>query len=147
MIDKHIAVWDWLMQCPYLKDMYFNFGKAVNNATIIVPKTAYNDTWKEGKSCINGGGIKYYDFAIIQFKAAVAEPNNTENIEILLDVEKIAKWIDEQEEKGNYPVFGDNETVLEVKALESPGGYVSGQDQDGAKYMIQVRIEYLYKKE
>lgn len=147
MTDKHTAVWDWLMQCPELKDMYFNFGKTEDDSTILVPETAYNDTWKEGKPCIDGGGIKYYDFAIVQFKAAVVEPNNTENIEILLDVEKVARWIDEQEEKGNYPAFPEDETILEVKVLESPSGYVVGQDENGAKYMLQIRIEYLYEKE
>ncbi|MBQ5851519.1 MAG: hypothetical protein IIW54_12040 [Lachnospiraceae bacterium] len=145
--NKHQAVWDWLLQCPELMDMYFNFGKSENGDTIIAPETAYNDTWKEGRPCIGGGGIKYYDFALIQFQPIVTEPNNTENIDILLDFEKIASWIDEQEQTGNYPVFPDGETVLEVGVLESPGGFVSGQDEKGAKYMLQVRIEYLKEKE
>lgn len=147
MKDKHNAVWEWLMKCPEIKDMFFNFGRAENGNTVLVPETAYHDTWKDDKPTISGEGIRYYDFAIIQFKAAVTEPNNRENIEILLDIEKIAAWVDEQEEKGNYPVFPDGETVLEVKPLEAPSGYVAGQDKDGAKYMLQVRIEYLYERE
>lgn len=145
--SKHEAVWDWLMECPELQDLFFNFGKAENGNTILVPETAYNDTWKDGKANIDGTGIRYYDFAIIQFKAAVFEPNSTENIEILLNVEKVAKWIEEQEMSGNYPDFPEHETVLEVGLSENPGSYVAGQDETGAKYMLQVRIEYFYEKE
>ncbi len=138
---KHDSVWEWLQDCPYIKDLFFNFSQADNGDTILMPMTAYNDETIE--SYIDGSSLNAYDFSLIRFEAYADTPNDTQNIAILADCEAIARWVDEQEALRNYPTFPSNCSVFEVKALPSNDGYLSAQDETGAKYTFQFRIIYL----
>lgn len=141
-MNKHKAVWDWVSTCPQIHDMFFNFGENRNEGTILEPITAYKDY--TAKDFIDDRKLKYYDFAIIQFKAVSTIPNSEENINILLDIESIAHWIDEQGKNKNYPKFPSNCNILELYTIPTNTGYVAGVDEDSVKYMLQFRIEYLY---
>lgn len=142
-MNKHEAVWNWLCDCPEIADMYFNFSQSNNGDTAIIPMTAYNDMWKY-EPFIDDSGEKIYTFTIVQFERYSTTPNNTENIDILLDVEKVANWIDKQHKIENYPLFPSNSQIFKIKALPFENGGIAGQDENGAKYMFSVQIEYLY---
>lgn len=142
MADKtrHEAVWDWLLTCPYIHDMFFNFSTVENGGTVLVPTTAFNDTAEQ--EFVDGSSIRVYEFSIVRFSVYSTAPNDTKNIDVLVDVEHIAAWIEEQDAAGSYPVFPAGCHILGIEVLPSTGGYVSAWDESGAKYMLQIRIRY-----
>lgn len=142
MADKtrHEAVWDWLLTCPYIQDMFFNFSTVEDGGTVLVPLTAYNDTAEQ--EFVDGSSIRNYEFSIVRFSVYSTAPNDRQNIDVLADVEHIAAWIEAQDAAGNYPVFPYGCHILEIEVLPSTGGYVSAWDESGAKYMLQIRIRY-----
>lgn len=139
--SRHEAVWDWLMTCPYIKDLFFNFSQSENGDTVLVPLTAYSDT--VNTAFIDGSSERFYDFTLIRFEAQSVEPNDTQNMEVLVDFEAIAAWIETQAAENNIPSFPPRNVIQGVEALPSNIGYVAARDQTGAKYMLQFRIEYL----
>lgn len=147
MKDKHIAVWEWLLTCPVIRNLYFNYARAADGDTALIPESAYNDVWQDDMPYIDGSGMKNYDFAIALYKDFSTVPNSTENIEALRDAERIAEWIDTQGKAHNYPDFPDKCTILDLYTLPLTAGAIAAQDESGAKYQFQFRIEYLFKKE
>lgn len=141
--SRHEAVWDWLMTCPHIKDLYFNFSQSKNGDTVLEPLMAYSDTVNE--TFCAGASERFYDFALIRFEAHITEANDTQNMEVLVDVEAIAAWVEAQAKAGNYPVFPADCTVTDIMALPSNIGYVAARDETGAKYSLEFRIEYLFQ--
>lgn len=140
--NKHQAVWDWLYSCPAVKDLFFNFGVAQNDNTIVGTQAAESII----KTYLGGATVREYDFAIIQFKPANTEtPNSAENAEILFDTEAVMRWVDEQAKQRNFPAFPANCEIQSIKNLHNMP-FVAGQDETGAKYMFTVRITYLEKR-
>lgn len=139
--SRHEAVWDWLLTCPHIKDMFFNFSQSADGDTVMVPLMAYNDT--VNRAFIDGSAECQYDFTLIRFEAVSYEPNDQQNIEVLCDIEAIAAWVDAQATAMNYPDFPDGCQIQGIEALPSNIGYVSARDETGAKYMLQFRIEYI----
>lgn len=105
MKDKHIAVWEWLLTCPVIRNLYFNYARAADGDTALIPESAYNDVWQDDMPYIDGSGMKNYDFAIALYKDFSTVPNSTENIEALRDAERIAEWIDTQGKAHNLSRF------------------------------------------
>jgi hypothetical protein len=139
--SKHEAVWDWLLTCPTIKDLFFNFSQSANGDTVLAPLTSYSDT--PVREFTSGASERWYDFAIVRFDALSIEPNDEQNIEVLVDVEGIAAWIESQAASGHFPTFPTKHTIQSVAALPSNIGYVAARDETGAKYQIQFRIEYI----
>lgn len=137
---RHEAVWDWLLTCPHIKDMFFNFSTVEDGGTVLVPLTAFNDTAEQ--EFVDGSSIRVYDFNIVHFSVYSTAPNDRQNIDVLANVERIADWVTQQDAAGNYPVFPNGCHVLGIEVLPSNGGYVSAWDESGAKYMLQIRIRY-----
>ena len=139
--NKHTAVWDWLQTCPLILDTFFNFSTASDGDTVIAPVTAFRDTVAE--EYVDGSTLRYYDFALIRYANYTNEPNDTENISDLLDVEAVAAWIEAQDDAGSYPAFPAACSVQEVRILPTSTGFVAAQSENRAKYMVQIRIEYI----
>lgn len=142
MIDKNEIMFDYLRQCPELKDLFFNFGESKNGNTVF--STSGNDY--VAQEYIDGTALKWYDFTIIQFLRADTYPNSKVNADSLFDFQKIKEWVETRENEGNYPDFGGNCTVHEFYVVPNSAA-VAGRDPMGAKYMMTCRIEYEERKE
>ncbi len=145
MKTKHEAVWEWLQDCPYIKNLFFNFSDAENGDTILSPHSAYEDRWVTEYT--DGGGEKRYSFSISQYQAYSTAPNSIENIHTLHRLEQIAAWVDEQRKKRNFPAFPPDETVIDLYALPGNDKYLALSDKNGAKYMLEIAIDYLKGEE
>ena len=139
--DKHTAVWAWLRTCSSIKDTFFIFSTDNAGDTAISPITAYKDTIAE--EYVDGSTYRYYDLAIIRFANYSNEPNDTENISVLNAVEAIASWVESQDEAGTYPTFPEGCSVQSVTVLPTSNGIAAAIGETGAKYMLQIRIEYI----
>lgn len=145
MDSKHKAVWDWFYKCPLFSSLFFVFSESENGDTVIAPTSIVKDDWAE--KFIDDTGFKNYDFAIIQYNEYTTQANVTQNIDILEQFEKLAKWIDTEDKAGRFPNFGGDCHIQSVSALPSGTGGIAGQDEHGAKFMFMCRIYYYDESE
>ena len=135
--NKHQAVWDWLMTCPHIGDLFFNASRAEDGNTQLVPSD------QEVTSYIDGSSLRHYNCALTRFMAYSADANDEANIAAVMDLEAVAGWVEQQMDAGSLPVFPAGETVQEIRVLPNESGYMVAQDLTLAKYMIQFQIEYV----
>lgn len=141
----HEAVWAWLMTCPYIRDLYFNYAAEVNGATVLTPLTAYRDA--PVKEFTSQASERQYEFALVRFAALSDAPNSCENMNVLLDAERLAAWVEEQDAAGNYPALPEGCTVTGVTVAPPGQSYFAARSEDDAKYQFQFAVRYLYRKE
>lgn len=153
MVDKHKAVVDFLLNCPAIQNspLYFNFTQAEDDNKQFV--TASNDK-NMNKKFIDGSVQKRYTFTIIDYRsvvyqALVKDPEfiaNNENVEELLDVQSIIDWINEQADVHNYPNFGDECFIDDMRpTTENPNmnGVDTSLTPALAKYSVSIQIDYI----
>ena len=134
--DKHTAVWNWLRTCPHIGDMFFNASRAEDGNTQLVPSDQVVATY------IDGSTLRNYNCALNRFLAFSSDPNDTSNIEAVVDLEAVADWIEQQMAAGTLPEF-PRCLVNEARVLPNESGYMVAQDMTQAKYMLQFQIEYV----
>ena len=134
--SKHDAVWDWLMSCPHIKDLFFNFSQAEAENTAIIPSETVMEEYIDGSKLIQ------YEVSLVQFQTLSDEPNDEANVTSVEDFEKISEWIDAQVKLGNYPEFPDGSTIEEITTIPSAIGMMQMQDERLAKLMSQFIITY-----
>lgn len=153
MVDKNKAVIDFLITCPAIQNspLYFNFTKAEDaNKQFITDSNDKN----MNKTFVDGSVQKRYTFTIIDFRsityqALVKDPQfieHNENVEELLDVQSIIDWINEQADLHNYPDFGEDCFIDEMRTLtENPNtnGVDTTLTPALAKYSIAIQIDYI----
>lgn len=147
--EKTNAIIEFLMTCPNVtgSPFYFNFAEIADGNTQLV-----KDADKVGKTYIDGSQLKYYTFTIVSYKAVahnplVDEPGFIdENISNLAKVQEVIDWVNQQDEDKNYPNFGENCVIDEMKCLtEDPNlnGVDTKQNPPLAKYAFTIKIQYL----
>ena len=152
-VDKNQAVIDFLINCPAIQanPLYFNFLNAKDGNKQLV--TSGNER-SVSKPYIDGSVLKQYTFTIIDYKsiayqAIVKQPGYVnENVDELLDVQGIMDWIEEQADARNFPDFGSDCEVDDMRTLtENPN--LNGVDTSVtpalAKYSMSIQIDYLDK--
>lgn len=151
VVDKNQAVIDYLLQFSKIRDnpLFFNFGVAKDNNKQIV--TQANDKILN-KPYIDGSVLKRYTFTLIAYTSISENPvpvgtfYQVENVEEMFDVQSIIDWITEQEELRNYPNFGEDCIVEEIKAItDNPNlnGIDTSVSPALARYSISIQIQYL----
>jgi len=136
----HQAVWNWLQTCPHIADLFFNISMTDDGDTQLVPSETVKATY------IDGSSERYYDVALNRYVALSDNPNDTTNIDMTDEFEKVTDWIRDQFEKGNLPVFPTGMTINTVEIIPSESGFMVSQDENIGKYMLQFRIEYFRSK-
>lgn len=152
-MDKNKAVIDFLLQCPAIQQssLYFNFTQAEDENKQFV--TTSNDKNMD-KTFVDGSVLKRYTFTIIDYRsvayqAIVKDPEfieANENMEELLDVQSLMDWINEQADARNYPDFGLDCLVDDMRTLTEnphPNGVDTSLTPALAKYSISVQIDYI----
>ena len=141
----HEAVWEWLLTCPHIRDLYFNYAAQKNGATVLSPLTAYRDAAvTEYTSQVSE---RQYDFVLVRFAVLSDAPNSDENMAVLVDAEQLAAWVDAQEAAGNYPALPQGCTPIGVSVVAPGKGYFAARSEADAKYQFQFAVRYLYRKE
>lgn len=140
-MDKHEAMYNYIKQYPDTYGMLsFIFSNAYEGNTSFVP--VVNDAVIS--TDILGNKTKAYTFAITVFKSLSADVAE-ENKENLKAVQEFMDWIEEQENKKNYPHF-ENAIVRKIENLQN-APQMSGYDEKNnlAKYMFQCKVTYKEK--
>lgn len=151
MVDKNKAVINWLQDCPQIKNtpLYFNSVEAKDNSKQFL--TMANDKIVN-TSFIDGSVLKRYTFTIQDYRSISFDPLNpfhisaNENIEDILDFQSFIDWVSHKAALEEYPDFGEDSIIEELKALsENPdmNGIQTAGGLNLAKYSVSIQIEYL----
>lgn len=152
MDEKEQAVIDYLQTCNVIREnpMFFNFINAKDKNKQFL--TTANDKITQ-KPFIDGSVEKRYTFTIIDFQSVtynalvVGQPEiKNENVQDFLKTKEIINWVKEQSKNKNYPDFGTDCIIEDIRALtDNPN--LNGVDTSVkpalAKYSISIQIDYL----
>lgn len=150
-MDKNQAVIDFLIQCPEVQadPLFFNFIHAKEDNKQMI--TLGNDK-VTNEAYINGDVLKQYSFTLIDFKSVAYNPivkqegYTDENVEDMATVQALIDWIEEQAGLHNYPNFGEECVIQDMKVLsDNPNlnGIDSSTSPALAKYSISIEIDYI----
>ena len=138
--DKNQAVLDWLKTYPGISALGFNFGTAEDGACNFIPAPSDNVI----RTYIDGSALKHYTFAVTWYKDFASDAfAAAENLADTKAIEAFMAWIDDQNASKQYPSFPSEcqiEAIRNLQDIPSTSGYDSNRL---AKYMVQVRIEYI----
>lgn len=137
----HAAVWEWFEQCSTITKLFFNFGAIENASTTI---STAGDTLLD--DYIDGSQRRRYAFEVYQTHPYTTNQGDDGNIDVLEDVETIAKWVEEQCEAGNLPKLPERMTPEGVVMLDEYAGYVTALNENTARYMIPFALDYIKTK-
>lgn len=150
-MDKNTAIINYLIQCPAIQDspLYFNFVHGNEDDKQII--TTSNEKTID-RPYIDGSILKRFTFTIIDFKSiayrAVVKDDihPDENVEDLLQVQDIIDWIEEQNDEQNFPDFGEDCVIEEIKTTANNpnlNGIDSNVSPALAKYSISIQVNYI----
>lgn len=150
-IDKNQAIIDFLITCPYIRDnpLFFNFLNAKDdNKQLVVTGNEKSLNVKY----IDGSERKRFTFTIIDYKSiayqAVVKSGGyvNENVQEIFETQALMDWINEQERLHNYPNFGTDCIIEEMRTLtENPNlnGVDTSVSPALAKYSMSIQIDYI----
>lgn len=151
MVDKTQAMIEYLLTCPKIEGspLYFNFVKASDEDKQFV--TASNEKTLH-QPYIDGSVMKRFTFTIIDFRSVAYQElpklaiSSNENVEEYVDVQGIIDWVTEQNLLKNFPNFGEDCIIDEIRTTsENPN--LNGVDTSSnpvlAKYSVSIQIDYL----
>lgn len=120
----------------------FNFSPEAPDSISLI--TNYSD--KVRKKYITGKVQKEYGFTIIIVKSYSSELDDL-NLEAMNFAQAFMDWLDEQNDKREYPDLGENCTVEKIENLQNMPNLSGVNYEEGlARYMIQARIIYTERK-
>lgn len=140
-MSKHDAVKAYFVsKVKELAGSMLNFNFSPESPNSISLLTNYSD--KVRKKYITGDTLKEYGFSIIIVKEYSSESDDL-NLEAMNFAQTFMEWLEEQNEKKEYPDFGENCTIEKMENLQNMPN-LSGVNYEAglARYMIQVRIIY-----
>lgn len=133
---RHDAVWNWLLTCPHISDLFFNASRAEDGNTQLIPSESVLAEY------IDGSKKRAYNCALTRFMPYSTDPNDESNLVSLIDFEKVTEWVEAQVEEGNIPAFPAGSVINDIQVLPAESGFMVAQDMTQMKYMLQFQIEY-----
>jgi hypothetical protein len=151
MEDMNAVMLQYLCECPTIQEnpIYFNFAQSQDNNQLFVTSTnTINEEY------VDGSKLRRYQFTLFVYKSLSYDPvvkmegyvKSHENVSEVADLQEILDWIQQQADEKNYPDFGTDCIIDNMKtATSNPVLY--GTDVSVtpalAKYGMTVQIDYI----
>ena len=136
-INKHLVLQEWVQNFTQSNYLYFEYSDAYPGIRTIVPN--YGEYLNKTDIC----GFKYksYTFVFIGYETIDTGTSdvNTNNMALM---DEFLDWIEEQQKNRNFPDFGENCSEYELEPLQNMANLAMVTDDNVAKYMFGVRINY-----
>jgi len=148
-MDKNQALLTFLQTCTYIQSnpLFFNFGDIRDGAHQMITQS---DDVVLHKPFIDGSVQKRYTMSIDTFKSVAHNPVTAsyqdENLSEFIDVQNVMDWINTQNDLRNYPNFGNNCVIEEMKTTTTKPTLLqvdTSQDPPVAIYRISIQIDYV----
>lgn len=150
-VDKNQAIIDYLLTCEaiYNSPLYFNLANIKNGVNQLLK---LSDDRNIEKPYIDGSVLKRYSLTIISFLTISTNPIvkvaniDNENVTDMASVQSLIDWIEEQNNNRNFPNFGEDCLVEEIRTTTSNARLDqidATQSNPLAKYSFTVQIDYV----
>ena len=139
------SIRDFIMKCPHLSAIDNIINVNVNYLNNISDVYSINQEPDEIviKRYVNGDSLREYNF-ILMSKEDYTE-DIMKNIKISSFYEKFLEWLEDQTDKGNLPILGENKKAISIEAINN--GHVLKVENDKVIYQIKCKLIYLRKGE
>lgn len=156
-MNKYVKLFEYFRRCPELSDLWSIGATEDRGVRVILPQTAssamqYKETVDVvgNYSCIATPYPSVYeDFRINCYMwydgTENEEPENNANILSLNQVLSICDWIEEQNEKGDFPDINEQVVAIECVPFVPQIQYVN-EDENTIGYYITVRVRYVNRR-
>jgi len=137
-INKEERLIEWAAQNPYLTDaVKLNWLAEHNGSCSVAPVSGgiYAEKY------LDGSGVKYYDF-MFQAIFALSDTTDGVNTRNMFALRQWQDWIDEMENTGNYPDFGESCGDYELQNLANAPQLAQVYNNGMAKYQFPARLIY-----
>ena len=141
-VNKHKIMQDWVQE--FLTDNYLYFERADEYPHVRTLVPNFGDY--VNKTDIVGNKYKSYSFVFIGYESidyGTSDVNVT-NMEIF---DNFIEWLEEQKRLQNFPDFGDNCSDYDIIILQNMANLATITDDNVAKYMLGVRIDYVERED
>lgn len=156
-MHKYAELFEYFRQCPQLSDMMGIASEAKRGNTVILPQGAspamryeeFIDSTGQYNCDIIPYESVYEDFQINCYKLYdvndTTDPHYNINVMTYEEVCAVCDWIQEQDEKTNFPNIGEEIISLECFPFVPQVGFVDA-DSDLVGYFITVRVRYINRR-
>lgn len=140
-MDKNKAVYEYLQNYPQLHSwLYFNtVENAPNNASMLTGNDVIINEY------IDGSNLKNYIFSVA-FLCEYDTGTSDINSDAVEEVSHFVEWIEEQEERGVFPDFGENAAVISILINDTVPNMAVDNESGIARYTFNVVISYVESK-
>ncbi len=159
-VDKNQQMLEYIMGCNVIAEnpLYFNFvNEGQNTNQLLVAR----DDAVVNKPFIDGSVLKQYTIDVLLYKSVAYNPivvehtsSGTEpdpsyidaNMVDMRDGQALIDWLSEQNDKGNYPDFGEMCIVESIEPTTNKptlSGVNSDINPPLAQYVVGVKVTYL----
>ena len=150
-VNKNQAVIDFLLQCPVIASnpLFFNFLNAHDDDKQIITQS---DDISTNRKYVDGSVMKRFTFSIIDFRGVIYQPvpkaegYTDRNVSEMFDVQGIMDWINLKADLGEYPYFGNDCFIDDMKTTSNTpnlNGVDASVSPALAKYSMTIQIDYL----
>ena len=140
MVNKEEILLDWVRESPLMTDIVLlNWLNDRDGTGAIVPVSE-----AVAADYCDGTKLVHYDF-MLQFMYSVSDTTDTTNTDRMFDMRKWQDWIEQQDENGNLPDFGDGYDMQEVRNLSGMPDLAQVYENGAGKYQFPARLVYLQK--
>ncbi len=94
------------------------------------------------KSYCDGGTLRQYRFVFAL--RSIYDEETSENIQAAAFFEKLADWVEEQNEKKNFPALSGRATAISVETVST--GCLSDSSTGSARLQMELRLLYRQEK-
>lgn len=142
-MNKYSQLIEWIKTyIPIYNDWVF-FNVILTEAGSIGVTSVVNE--RELDTFINGTRRVEFLFSIVLVEE-YDKGTSTHNLNAIKEFENIAAWIEEKNENRDYPDFGDDVEIENVKSLEIVPNVVIDPQAMKAKYQGQFKITYIERR-
>ena len=137
--ERNKAVYEYLQNYPQLHSwLYFNtILNAPGNASMLTGNDVAITEFVDGSS------IRNYIFSVAFMREYDSDGTSDINVDAMEEAGNFAEWIEEQDNAGNFPVFGENEAVEWIRVNDTVPNMAVDQESGVARYTLNVVISYL----
>ena len=138
-MTKIEAMIEFLKQYPPLYDLLY-VNTVIDTPSLTSLNTVYSDYAIQEYTC--GNSEREFIFMIKQIKNYDSSGTSQTNESAFIEVQDFMNWIDEQNEKRNFPNFPENCTIYKIENLQNMPNLSGTSNQGTAEYMFQCRVLY-----
>ena len=128
------AVWEWLLECPELRELYFAAGRAGCGGAVLTP-VSDRVTCRFLFAC-----ERQARFELDRFELLAAAPNDGTNLAAAEAARRVADWIEARDAEGRLPRLPCRcrPTAVTVEAVEGPF-----PEQGQSRATLKLLLDYL----